>query len=150
MDQSFNILASDYRPMIVAYLRSLGADAHLAEDLAQETFLAAYQSLNRFDEEGNLGAWLRGIARNKTLMHWRAAAARDRCPDTGCHAKPGRRPVACGKYRIAETATKKTKDDDGCWRVRRRSMYRVHVRNYDLEEGHRRCQRNLGGHRGIG
>ena len=40
MDQSFNILASEYRPMIVAYLRSLGADAHLAEDLAQETFLA--------------------------------------------------------------------------------------------------------------
>jgi len=76
MDQSFNILASEYRPMIVAYLRSLGADAHLAEDLAQETFLAAYQSLDRFDEGGNLGAWLRGIARNKTLMHWRAAAVR--------------------------------------------------------------------------
>ena len=76
MDQSFNILASEYRLMLVAYLRSLGADAHLAEDLAQETFLAAYQSLDSFDEGGNLGGWLRGIARNKTLMHWRAAAVR--------------------------------------------------------------------------
>jgi RNA polymerase sigma-70 factor (ECF subfamily) len=76
MHQSFNILVAEYRPMIVVYLRSLGADAHLAEDLAQEAFLTAYQSLDSFDEGGNFGSWMRGIARNKALMHWRAAAAR--------------------------------------------------------------------------
>ncbi len=76
MNRSFDILAAEYRPMLLAYLRSLGADAHLAEDLAQETFLAAYQSLSKFDEDGNFGSWLRGIARNKVMMHWRSAARR--------------------------------------------------------------------------
>lgn len=76
MDHSFNILAAEYRPMILAYLRSLGADAHLAEDLTQEAFLAAYQSLDNFDKEKNFSSWLRGIARNKALMHWRSRAAR--------------------------------------------------------------------------
>lgn len=76
MDQSFNILAAEYRPMILSYLRSLGADVHLAEDLAQEAFLAAFQSLDTFEEGKNFGSWLRGIARNKALMHWRSAAAK--------------------------------------------------------------------------
>ncbi len=76
MHRSFDILASEYRPMVLAYIRSLGADAHLAEDLAQETFLAAYRSLEKFEEGRDFGSWIRGIARNKALMHWRSAAAR--------------------------------------------------------------------------
>ncbi len=76
MHRSFDILASEYRPMVLAYIRSLGADAHLAEDLAQETFLAAYRSLEKFEEGRDFGSWIRGIARNKALMHWRSAAVR--------------------------------------------------------------------------
>ena len=76
MDKSFDILATEYRSMVVVYLRSLGADAHLAEDLVQETFFAAYQSLDKFKKEGDFGSWLRGIAKNKALMHWRAASVR--------------------------------------------------------------------------
>ena len=76
MHRSFNILAEEYRPMVLAYLRSLGADAHLAEDLAQECFIAAYESIENFEEGKNFGSWLRGIARNKALMHWRAASVR--------------------------------------------------------------------------
>lgn len=52
--------------MVLAYLRSMVKDVHLAEDLTQET-------LGTFQESGNFGKWLRGIARNKALMHWRAA-----------------------------------------------------------------------------
>lgn len=76
MHKSFNILASEYRPMVVAYLHAMGADVHLAEDLTQEAFVAAYQSLDKFEQGGNFGSWIRGIARNKALMHWRAAATR--------------------------------------------------------------------------
>lgn len=72
MEQSFTILAKEYRPMVVAYLRAMVSDAHLAEDLTQETFLAANESLAGFDPDGDFGRWLRGIARNKALMHWRA------------------------------------------------------------------------------
>jgi RNA polymerase sigma-70 factor (ECF subfamily) len=73
MTDSFDILAAEYRPMVVAYLRSMVGDPHLAEDLAQESFLAAQDSIAKFEKGGNFGRWLRGIARNKALMHWRSA-----------------------------------------------------------------------------
>lgn len=73
MTDPFEILAADYRPMLLAYLRSMVADAHLAEDLAQETMLTAHKSIGTFEAGGNFGSWLRGIARNKALMHWRSA-----------------------------------------------------------------------------
>ncbi len=76
MNRSFDLLAAEYRPMVLAYLRSLGADAHLAEDLAQETFLAAFKSLSKFEDGGNFGGWVRGIARNTALMYWRSAKRR--------------------------------------------------------------------------
>jgi RNA polymerase sigma-70 factor (ECF subfamily) len=76
MSDAFNILAHEYRPMVLAYLRGLVADHNLAEDLAQETFLAAYQSLATFRVGGNFGAWLRGIARNKALMDRRTESRR--------------------------------------------------------------------------
>ena len=61
MNRSFDILASEYRPMLLAYLRSLGADAHLAEDLAQETFLAALKSQSSFSGKSTEYTWLVGI-----------------------------------------------------------------------------------------
>lgn len=76
MDKAFDILAEQYRPMVVAYLRSLVQNAELAEDLAQETILAAYQNFNRFERNANFGSWLRGIARNKALQSRRAESRR--------------------------------------------------------------------------
>ena len=75
MDKTFNILTEEYRPMVMAYLRSLGVDIHLAEDLTQETFLAAYKAFDSFEDQ-NFGAWLRKIGKNRALMHWRAASVR--------------------------------------------------------------------------
>ena len=74
--KSFEILAEQYRPMLMAYLKTLAGDHDLAEDLAQETLMAAQRSLSRFRRGENFGAWLRGIARNKTLESKRAAARR--------------------------------------------------------------------------
>ena len=73
MNDSFDILAAEYRPMVLAYLRSMVKDPHLAEDLVQETFLSAQAAIGTFDKSGNFGRWLRGIARNKAKMHWRSA-----------------------------------------------------------------------------
>jgi RNA polymerase sigma-70 factor, ECF subfamily len=72
MTDPFSILAAEYRPMVLAYLRALVGDAHLAEDLTQETMIGAHESLDGFEPGGNFGNWLRGIARNKALMHWRS------------------------------------------------------------------------------
>ena len=42
MGKPFDILAAEYRPMILSYLRAVLGDEHLAEDLTQETFLVAH------------------------------------------------------------------------------------------------------------
>jgi len=59
---------------IYRYLRYLGADRTTAEDIIQETFLAAFKSretgLADF-EVSRRAAWLRGTARNQLLAHWR-------------------------------------------------------------------------------
>jgi RNA polymerase sigma-70 factor (ECF subfamily) len=43
-------------------LRRLTGNAAEAEDLTQETFLAAYRSLHAWRGEGAFGTWLCGIA----------------------------------------------------------------------------------------
>lgn len=46
MTGPFTILAAEYRPMVLASLRALVRDAHLAEDLTRETTLAGSQALS--------------------------------------------------------------------------------------------------------
>jgi RNA polymerase sigma-70 factor (ECF subfamily) len=74
MSKPFEILAAEYRPMILSYLRAVLDDGHLAEDLTQETFLVAQRKIESFDTSRNFGAWLRGIARNNVLQDRRTAA----------------------------------------------------------------------------
>jgi len=71
--EAFEILAEQYRPMVLAYLRSVVRDAELAEDLTQESFVTAQKVLPSFQKGGNFGAWLRGIARKKVLESRRAS-----------------------------------------------------------------------------
>ena len=58
---------------IYRYVKYLGGDHAVAQDIAQETFLAAYQSPHPPDpaDHRRQGAWLRGIARNQFLTYCR-------------------------------------------------------------------------------
>lgn len=56
-----------YGPGLRTFLASQLFHIDDVDDLAQETFIAAYRSLNTFRRGGDFGAWLRGIARNKLL-----------------------------------------------------------------------------------
>jgi len=77
MDKAFDILAEQYRPMLQAYARTLAAnDEHVAEDLVQETLMAAHRSLGSFRKGENFGRWLRGILRNRALESRRASVRR--------------------------------------------------------------------------
>ena len=49
-----------------------------AEDLAQETFIAAFRGLAKFDTTQSFEAWLIGIARHRVLGHFRATDRRHR------------------------------------------------------------------------
>jgi RNA polymerase sigma-70 factor (ECF subfamily) len=77
MDKAFDILAEQFRPMLQAYARTLtDGDEHVAEDLVQETLLAAHGSLDTFRKGENFGKWLRGILRNRALGSRRTALRR--------------------------------------------------------------------------
>jgi len=59
-----------YRYLLV-HLR----DAHLAQDLAAQTFLAALEGISGYRREGEFAAWLLSIARNKALESFRKRQA---------------------------------------------------------------------------
>ena len=72
------LLIRTHQAMVYRYLRYMGAAADVAEDVAQETFLAAYRSASvpledAAVEGGRCAAWLRGVARNQLLMYFRKA-----------------------------------------------------------------------------
>lgn len=57
---------------IYAYIRSrLAPRYEQVEDLVQETFLAAWESLGAYGGSGSLQGWLMGIARHKVEDHYR-------------------------------------------------------------------------------
>ena len=49
------------------FLLQMVRDRTLAEDLLQDTFLAAYLAWAKFDRSADAGAWLFGIARHRAL-----------------------------------------------------------------------------------
>ena len=70
--RTFETLVRTYQAQVYRYLRYLGANQTVAEDIAQETFLIVLEKggLPRADAAGQ-GAWLRGIARNLFLRYCR-------------------------------------------------------------------------------
>lgn len=64
---AFLVIVRAYGPGLRAYLGSQLFHLDDVDDLAQETLIAAYRSLNMFRRSEDFGAWLRGIARNKLL-----------------------------------------------------------------------------------
>lgn len=55
--------------IVYHFLLSRCHDASLAEELTQETFLRAYQSLERFDQSCKISVWLCQIAKHLWYQH---------------------------------------------------------------------------------
>lgn len=80
---AFAALMRRYEPRIYSYLRQMVGDAELASDLTQETFLAAYRALGRWQppsatapgDTDLLSPWLYSIATNRALTLLRRQAA---------------------------------------------------------------------------
>jgi RNA polymerase sigma-70 factor, ECF subfamily len=68
---AFEQLVGEHSGDIYALLFRLTADAEEARDLTQETFLRAFQSINRFRGEASLKTWVYRIAINQARNRWR-------------------------------------------------------------------------------
>ncbi len=60
-------LIERHAPGVLTLLTRMLSDRHLAQDMAQETFLRAYRSLDRFDVDRGFGVWVRAIAWNLAI-----------------------------------------------------------------------------------
>ena len=60
----FEAVYEAYFRDVYRYLRALGADRFLAEELTQQTFFRALEALDRYDARKDIRAWLFTIARN--------------------------------------------------------------------------------------
>jgi RNA polymerase sigma factor (sigma-70 family) len=62
---AFNVLVHRYQEPLYRFIRRYVGDADEAYDLLQETMIAAWQALGRYDPDRPALAWLRRIALNK-------------------------------------------------------------------------------------
>src|SRR5690349_13989928 len=74
---SFDELVIRYRPRLVAFVARRLADPGDAEDVAQETFLRAYDRLAQYDPSRPFATWLFTIGKNVAVNHAIARGRRD-------------------------------------------------------------------------
>lgn len=68
-------MIESYDKLVFSICYKISGDYFAAEDLAQETFLAAYQKYDTFDQQ-NEKAWICRIATNKSIDYLRNAGRR--------------------------------------------------------------------------
>ncbi len=76
--EAFGEIVSRWQDRIHAVTQRMTGDAHLARDLAQETFLRAWSSLSSFEGGAALGTWLHSIAINQVRTEMRRRSAQKR------------------------------------------------------------------------
>lgn len=70
--EAFEQIVRSNQRLVRSFLVQHVGDQQVADDLAQEVFVAAYRGMSRYRGTGSLSSWLLGIARNHVLMHFRA------------------------------------------------------------------------------
>jgi RNA polymerase sigma-70 factor (ECF subfamily) len=68
---AFGKLYDHFIQPVYRYLYSRLGSVHEAEDITSQTFMAAYEALPKYREQGQFAAWLFRIARSKMNDHFR-------------------------------------------------------------------------------
>jgi RNA polymerase sigma factor (sigma-70 family) len=79
-ERAFNTLIDRHQQAVRTFLRGITADRADADDIAQETFLAAWTQAKSFRGQGSVRSWLFSIAWRKakgSQRQWFRAARRD-------------------------------------------------------------------------
>ena len=73
---SFDELVRRYRERIYGVVYNMTSNREDASDLTQDTFIKAFQSINRFQGQASFFTWIYRIAVNSTLTHLRKTKLR--------------------------------------------------------------------------
>ena len=79
---AFGELVRRHGSAVRALLRRMGADPALADDLAQDAFLAAFEQIGEFRGEGTFQAWVKRIAARLYVRRWRRDSRLDLMAET--------------------------------------------------------------------
>jgi len=79
---AFGELVRRHGSAVRGLLRRLGADSALADDLAQDAFLAAFEQISEFRGEGTFQAWVKRIAARLYVRRWRRDKRTDLMAET--------------------------------------------------------------------
>ena len=92
-----------YAPRIKAYVRRIGADSAVAEELAQETLIAVWRKAGTFDpRRARPSTWLFTIARNKCIDMVRRERRPEINPEDPALPRPARTDIEAS-YATSET-----------------------------------------------
>jgi RNA polymerase sigma-70 factor, ECF subfamily len=69
--RGFSGLYDRYKNRVFGFLLRMTGNREIAEDLLQDTFLAAMRNANQFDRERSFLSWLFGIAHKRTIDYFR-------------------------------------------------------------------------------
>ena len=101
-DRAFNLLIERHQQAVRGFLRRLLASAADADDVAQETFLAAWEGLRHYRADSSVRSWLCAIAWRKAKSAQRSWFSR-RTREAGYQAAESRQgePLAPAEDRLA-------------------------------------------------
>ncbi len=74
----FELIIRENERGLHAFVRACVHDVGDAEDIVQQVFIAAWDSIDRYDSTQAFGPWLRGVARHKIAEHFRRTGTRRR------------------------------------------------------------------------
>ncbi|WP_193214555.1 RNA polymerase sigma factor [Luteolibacter marinus] len=75
MDRTrFSELVREHHLTLLSYARALCGVETVARELVQDSFVAAWQNVGKFEVTRDFAAWMRGIVRNKWREHCRLHA----------------------------------------------------------------------------
>ncbi|MHA6287159.1 RNA polymerase sigma factor [Maricaulis sp. CAU 1757] len=75
-ERAFAALVDRHGARLTRYLQGAAGSRSVADDVAQDTLVAVYRNLHRFDPARSFETWLFAIARNKLRDHFRRLAVR--------------------------------------------------------------------------